>query len=622
LLLRAKVDRRTSLSEDGSLAGRSLEPWLNESATLIEALRAGSRDFADSLDGPTTVFALLRAERLGVAVIDRRGALLSVNAAWTQAFAEVPLDREVLAEVIAEGGRRTVLIDHGLAATGRSTALYAAAPLARGWTLPPEATASVNDDRAAAVVIVVGALSASQVLENVCAAFGLTDLQTRVAIGLVRTGDVRGAAQLAGVSYQTARKVAFDAMRRVGAPRITGFIERLVRLSFGVWPEGEAGAAELTDIWGLTPRQASLALRVAEGLTRAEAASAAGISEATAKKELEVVFEVMGVRSAAALARAVTEARALALITDATHGEAQIEGDKVEPLGLFRRPDGSQVAYSDYGPRSGRPVLVLHSSSSSRPVPSRLVAALQAEGFRPLSLDRPGFGLTDPHPDRGWARTAPFDAAVDDVVLFLRHLKLDRIDVVARGGAQVAVAMARRAPEAMGRVLLVNPDPSSASHTRRRGPIGAVQEAYLRHPDLIEGIVRLIVANLSIDQSKRIILKAVEGSPLDMATFSDPRNLADYRRGFQMFATGRVTGYVAEQTAIARWTSPPLDNAAHWRVLLSRHDFLHDPARTHAVWREILPEARFEWVEGASRLMAMSHAGLVARTLAETPEAP
>lgn len=615
------MDRRTPFAADDSLPGRSLEPWLNESAALTEKLRSGSRDFAEGLDEPTSAFALLRAERLGAAVVDRRGEPLFANDAWRQAFAGSGVDAALLTEVITQGGRRTALIDHGETIAGRSTAFYAAAPLARDWTLPPEALASLEDSRAAAVIVVVGALSAAQVLTDVCSAFGLTDLQARIAIGLVRTGDVRGAAQQAGVSYQTARKVAFDAMRRVGAPRITGLIERLVRLSFGVWPEGEAGAAELTDVWGLSARQASLALRIAEGLSRAEAAAASGISEATAKKELEVVFGVMGVHSAAALARAVTEARALSLITDATHGEALLDSDRTEPLTLLRRAGGSQVAFSDYGPRSGRPVLILHSSSNSRPQPSRLVSALQAQGFRPLSLDRPGFGLTDPHPDKARGRADPFAAAVDDMRLLVEHLKLDRIDIIARGGAQVAVAMAREAPQLMGRVLLVNPDPSSASHSRRRGPVGAIQEAYYRHPDLIEGLVRLIVSNLSPEQSRRMILKAVEGSPLDMATFADPRNLADYARGFRMFATGRVSGYVAEQTAIGRWTSPPLTGVDHWRVLLSRHDFLHDPARTFAVWRDVLPGARIDWVEDASRMMAISHAGLVARSLADC-EAP
>lgn len=612
------MDRRTPLAEDATLPGRSLEPWINDSEALIAALRAGDRAFAEGLEGPSTVFALVRAERLGVGVLDRQGEPLFANEAWREAFSDTTVDGEVLAKVIAEGGRRTVLIDHG-ASAGRSTALYAALDLARDWALPEEALAVLADERAAAVVVVVGALSAAHVLADVCKAFGLTDLQTRVAIGLVRTGDVRGAAQQAGVSYQTARKVAFDAMRRIGAPRITAFIERLVRLSFGVWPQGEAGAAELADVWGLSARQASLALRIAEGLTRAEAAAAANISEATAKKELEVVFQVMGVHSAGGLARAVTEARALAVITDVTNGEAQLYSDRVEPLGLFQRPDGSQVAYSDYGPRSGSPVLVLHSSSASRPAPSRLVAALQAQGFRPLSLDRPGFGLTDPHPDRARGRADPFGAAVDDVRLFLKHLKLPRIDILGRGGAQVAVAMAGAAPELMGRVLLVNPDPASASHSRRRGPVGALQEAYMRNPDLIEGLVKLVVSNLSGKQSLRIMLKAVENSPLDAATFSDPRNLADYQRGFRLFATGRTAGYIAEQSAIHHWTCPPLSGAGHWRVLLSRHDFLHDPQRTFEVWREILPDARIDWVEDASRLMVMSHPDLVAKALADTP---
>jgi pimeloyl-ACP methyl ester carboxylesterase/DNA-binding CsgD family transcriptional regulator len=609
------VDRATRFLDDETLAGRSLEPWLHDHDALIAAIQSGSRSFADGLEPSGSAFALLRADRLAVTVTDRRGEPLFANAAWREAF-DRP-DADILAEVLAIEGRRTVRVGAPADEAPRSTLVYAAAALARDWSLPDEAVAALHRPEAAAAVVGVGVLSTAQVLSGACAAFGLTDLQTRVAIGLVRTGDVRRAAAEAGVTYQTARKVVAEAMRRVGVGRVAGLIERLVRLSFGVWPQGEAGAAELTDVWGLSARQASLALRIAEGFSRAEAAAAAGLSEATAKKELELVFEALDVRSAAGLARAVTEARALALITDATGDAALFEGDVLEPLALFHRPDGRQVAYSDYGPRSGRPVLVLHSSSASRSVPSRLVAALQARGFRPISLDRPGFGLTDPLTERP---RDPFEGALDDMLLLLERLGLPRIDVVARGGAQVAVALARAAPARLGRVVLVNPDPASADHGRRRGPVGAFQEAYLRHPDLIEGLVRLLITHLSPARSRRMMLKALEASPLDLATITDARNMADYQRGFRLFSTGRIGGYVAEQQAVAAWSTPPLAGAAHWRVLLGRHDFLHDPERTFTVWRAILPEARIDWVEDAARLMVMSHADLVAQTLAEAPD--
>lgn len=311
----------------------------------------------------------------------------------------------------------------------------------------------------------------------------------------------------------------------------------------------------------------------------------------------------------------------MALLTDATHGSVEAADDFIEPLSLFLRPDGGQVAYSDYGPRSGEPVLVLHSSSSCRPVPIRLVHALQAAGFRPMALDRPGFGLSDPPADRAVWRADPFAAAVNDVVLFARHLKLDRMDVVARGGAQVAVAMHRLAPELMRRVVLVNPDPPTDDHNSRHGPIGAMKEAFIRHPDLIEKLAATLAGWLGAGQGKRIIDRVVEGSPVDTAVMADPRNLADYMRGFRLFATGRVGGYVAEQTAMTRWSSPGLSGAGHWRVLIGSQDTMHHPPQVQAFWRAVLPDSLQHLVEDGGRFLAMSHAQLVASTLLQAPEA-
>jgi pimeloyl-ACP methyl ester carboxylesterase/DNA-binding NarL/FixJ family response regulator len=614
------LDQRTPFSEDESQAGRSLEPWISEHAALTASLRSGSREFAEGLDEPRAALALMRTDRLGAAVLDRRGEVMFSNARFDQAEARRLIEAGLVAEVLAGGPTRIDLPGEVAGATGRTVMAYGAVAQARGWIMPEAARAAAEQPEAAVVILAVGAASAGDVLAEVCGAFGLTDLQTRVAVGLVRTGDMRGAAKEAQVTYETARKSVAEAMRRVGATRLPAFIERLVRLSFGVWPQGPEGAAILSDIWGLSERQAVLALRLSQGMTRAEAAAASGMSLATAKKQLDIVFAALGVHTAGALARTVTEARALALLTDATQGEAHADEAVLEPLGLFHREDGGQVAYSDHGPRSGRPVLILHSTTTSRPAPSVLVAALQAEGFRPLTLDRPGFGLTDPPADRAAHRADPFGAACDDIARLCARLKIARIDILARGGAQVAVAMAGRNPGLMGRVLLVNPAPPAGVSSRRRGPIGAVQEAFHRHPDLIEPLARLLTGHLSLAGARRLMNRSLESSPLDMAVMADARNFSDYYRAFRMFATGRLSGYVAEHVALAGWTAPPLEGAAHWRVLLGRHDFLYEPERTHAFWSETLPGARLAFVEDGARFVVHSHAGLVARTLAQAPD--
>lgn len=561
----------------------------------------------------------MRTERLGGAVLDAAGRVLHANSRFIETGGVENIDADMVREVAVLHQSHTRVVD-GI--VERLAIAYGPPDQAGKWTLPADTRQAAARPEAVVVVLTVATVSMDLAVEDACRAFGLTDLQTRVAMALVRTGDVRGAGRLAGVTYETARKTVADAMRRVGAARLSGLIERLVRLSFGVWPVGRGGEAVLTDVWGLTPRQATLALRVSEGMTRAEAARAAGISEAVTKKDLDVVFDTLGVGTAAALARAVTEARAMALLTDATQGAVEAADDFIEPLSLFLRPDGSQVAYSDYGPRSGQPVLVLHGSSSCRPVPSRLVHALQAAGFRPLALDRPGFGLSDAPADRAAWRSDPFAAAVDDIRFFCRHLKLDRLDVVARGGAQVAVAIQIHAPELLRRVVLVNPDPPTHGAGPGQGPIGAMKEAFFHHPDLIEKLAATLAGWVGTGQGRRMVERVVEGSPPDTAVMADPRNLSDYIRGFRLFATGRVAGYVAEQTAMTRWASPPLTGASHWRVLVGAHDRMHHPPHVQAFWREVLPETVQHLVEDGGRFLAMSHARLIAEILLAAPDSP
>ncbi|MFN3856213.1 MAG: alpha/beta fold hydrolase [Caulobacter sp.] len=606
------MDRRTPFTSHPGLAGASIEPWLNDAVALQAAIRAGSTGFAEGLDEPLAAYALLRTERLAGAVLTRDGAVLLATPGFEGFLDGDSLDPDALADAL--GGRRRLVFAEDDDARWTAAA-YGSLARAREWTLPAAIAPGLDLPRASVVVLATPRASLDDALADACAAFGLTELQTRVSRALIETGNARDAAARAGVSYETARTVIGEAMRRVGAPKTTAFIERLVRLSFGVWPEGREGADILRDTWGLSPRQAALALRLAEGQTRAEAARASGMSDATAKKELEIIYLALGVRTAAALAARVAGAQALSLLTEATLGEAQTGGAGIEPLRLITRPTGGQVAFSDYGPRGGRPVLVLHSSSASRPAPTILVETLQAAGYRPLALDRPGFGLTDPMPDPDWRENA-FASAVDDIVLMLEALKLPRVDVIARGGAQVAVELHHRRPDLMGRVVLVNPDPPTVPEASRQGVLAAVKEAFFRHPQMIEGLARLFAAHLTPEAARRVLVRTLDNSPRDLAVMEEPRNYADYQRGFRTFSTGRVAGYVAEQIGLIRWTTPPLQGAGHWRVLLGAHDPLHDPATTLAYWRSVLPGARFDMIEDAARFIVFSHPGLVVEALA------
>jgi len=67
----------------------------------------------------------------------------------------------------------------------------------------------------------------------------------------------------------------------------------------------------------------------------------------------------------------------------------------------IRLPDGRGLAYSEWGDLAGRPVVLLHGTPGSRLICLDEDATLAA-GVRLLTMDRPGYGLSDP---RAWSRT-------------------------------------------------------------------------------------------------------------------------------------------------------------------------------------------------------------------------
>lgn len=554
-------------------------------------------------------------DRLSGAVLERGGRILAATPAF--AFNGEDLDRELAArEPQAGAGPRLVSL---FQADGRPQLIAAGDPdSAQDWVLPDTLREAAARPEARWVVLSAAQVRSHEAILDACRALGLTDMQSRLTAALVRTGDLRAAASEIGVTYGSAREAISIALRRVGLRRQSALVDRVVQLSFGVAPHDQQRDALLRDVWGLTPRQAGLAAAVAQGASRADAARAVGVSEAVAKKELVSIFLSLGVSSATELSVVLGEARALASLVKATRGGLAVAADRMEPLRLFNRPGGAGVvAVSDYGPAGGQPVLVIHNSSSSRPAPSVLVAALHELGFRPFSIDRPGFGLTDMRagdPD-------PFRAAVDDVRLVCERLKIDRFDVLARGGAQVAVHLADAAPELVRRVLLVAPDPPTSASAPGSPLLATVKAAFMANPGFIAPLARMFVSNLTVERLHDLVLRPFEAEGPDAEAMRDPRLFADFCRGITMFMAGRIEGYVREQAAMTAGAPlPPLATTAHWRVMIGARDPLHDPEETAEYWRAQLPDAEFLMTPDGGRFLALTHAKIVAYTLATAPE--
>lgn len=452
-----------------------------------------------------------------------------------------------------------------------------------------------------------------QQLSTFAADFGLSAAITRTVIALFTTGDVRKAAETTGIAYETAREYLEKARGIVGANNL----QRLVTMmGMGLGRTGEEAEESdqfLAVAYDVSERQMRIAGMIANGDTRAEVAVALGTSEALVKKEMAVVYAALDVSTAPALARSMIELRLLAIAASLGKDTDRFPEAAHRTLSIMSR-DGRPIAASDYGPRHAAPVLVLHSSMTSRPINRALVEALQNGGFRPISMDRPGFGETAVPPDcKG---EAYFALAAEDVVDLCTAMKWKRITIVTRGAAQIVLALHEAAPDLIDAAVVTNPDPDAASSSRRSGFLATMKRNFVKRPWAVALMARWFAQSLTYERASDNVLRSTAGCPSDREAMARPEHMADYYRALSCFRQGRLEGFVREQTALATIGRPGrVDGTDHFTLLVGEHDSIHDPGETMTYWREVLPDARVEMVEGAGRFMTYSHADVVVTAL-------
>lgn len=102
-------------------------------------------------------------------------------------------------------------------------------------------------------------------------------------------------------------------------------------------------------------------------------------------------------------------------------------------------PDGRQLGYAEYGDPDGAPVVFFHGWPSSRYQAAYLDPKARKRGLRILAPDRPGVGLSDRQPGRGFSNWP------DDVAAFVDALGIDRFAIfgISGGGPYTLATCAR-----------------------------------------------------------------------------------------------------------------------------------------------------------------------------------
>lgn len=596
-----------------------LREWLIDYDRILAELDRDPDGFAarfhdEVLQHDFTPSAIVDRVAMAIAVLDvgKRGSRFESEGV-TQALREA-IDWELAEHVALTGKSRLHATE---ADRWPAVVAYVALADAEGWDLPGIPADVLDEPQGERVIFVAQSEADSNAIVWACQAYAMTALETRAVVSALMVPTMKEAAEHAGISHDTMRQAISSATAKAGARNFPGLVQTISLLSMGIDPASRDREAVLMDLWGLTTRQAAVAALLAQGLSRRTTAHALSISEATVKKETEIVFANTAAESAADLSRRISAAYGMHVMAGASGGRVSWADRTIDPLRFISRRDGSRIAISDYGPRGGRPVLIVHSSMTARHPPRGLVRELAERGYRPITIDRPGYGLTEIEAVSDPALSQdPFGPAARDMATVMDALRIDRLDIIARGGAQAVLAFGALFPERVGSVVLVNPDAPSKRDDHRVGPIGAFKEFYLRNPWLIATAGHFLARQLNRRTAENMMRRSMQQSPPDLALLDNPEVVDDYYRALRPFGAGKLQGYVREQTYFAtRPTDAYRPDSHGWKVLISGHDTFSDPQDMLDYWSALLPDASVDMVPHGGRLLAYAEPGLIVEAL-------
>lgn len=608
--MRTKVVRLSDLLRARSPAGAPVELLLDSWAAVEDAVLADSgharEDFAAAADAlPPIAGAIADRRALAVAVMGARGQVCFADDGYVALFPESGDLRPLLKRALREGPVVGLVEGVGGAAF---TAWVGDAVAAARWPLGPEAAQALRAAPERLVVVVSAPSRSSELARRAARALDLTALEARLAEALLFAPNLEVAAADAGVGRETAR----DALRRInakaGVRRTPELIARLLAImcAAGDQPGGDEALAE--SAFGLTPAEARAATLIARGATAPEAAQALGLSPETVKTHMKSALNKTGAKGAKDLARLLVEARELVAVTSAAEPVLGDEGGGGR-LRIVAAMDGvRRVALIDYGPYDGEPLLVFHGAAAGRRIPDAFRQALIAAGLRPIVVQRPGFGLSDPAAG-DYAKTG-----ADDIAAVIDRLRLRRVRMLARDtGIPIALRFARDYPGLLSRATLLNPHPPIHVGDDRPTLAAGIQRHLLRNPDLVAAFAEFLRRQATTKLLEQILDKVFSDLPLDAEALRDPAVRAFLIRDIQALCARSVWGFASEHAAYANgWRPPEGLGEGDWTLLLSSGL----PGHVDPAWLGI-PDLRTTWIDGAGVLPQFTHPEVLANLIAE-----
>ena len=440
--------------------------------------------------------------------------------------------------------------------------------------------------------------------------FGLADSECQTLQQVLASHDIAELAARLGISPAGARKRVAALYRATGVSGLAGLQAQTTRLLTDEFVSDQQVEAGLQAVLGLTPAQAIVARLVSEGDDLPGIGVRLGLSAHTVRDHARAALEraaVPRLKDLAQVAGEIAAVHSIALGSDGLHHD---RGGLLDATRILRR-GRRQIGLADYGPGDGLPILICHGGMGTRRVGPELVAALQARGFRPIGIDRPGFGLSDPAP------ADHFAMAADDMAQALDALGIEQAVIAGRDGATpAALAFWQRhgARLAMGVLLAPRPPASRRSGNRL---VDRFARMAMGRPDVTNGLWRILRQRAGSALAGRFADRLFSGHPVDAALLAQP----DFRASMvaELLTSGirSGAGIIAEQSAYRDWQLAGGGPARRWLILLPDGDPLWGPsmAADRSAW-DVLGQTVWQRLDGAGRFAIVSHADAIAAAIA------
>lgn len=510
------------------------------------------------------------------------------------AFGASRATQDALAQLAARAsGRSRAFATVRIADGSLAVAVAGRGQQAAAWPLSEAMRAAMASPRATAI-LAFSQSDAAGLSGVVQAAFGMTPAEARLAAVLFRGSSVEQAAGALGISADTARKTVRALLRKTGTLRRAGLTARIAELLAGHYLRGRDRIDLIQEAFGLSGAEARVADAVAQGLTVREIAQQRQVSAHTVRAQLDAALLKTGVARAPDLARILVNLCALVSWTSCSEPRRQDQRDLIAATRIIPAPGGRRIAAADFGPPQGAPVLCFHPGLSYRWVRRRLREAFQEAGFRTISYDRAGCGLSDPQAGHA------FDAAAEDAALVLDRFKIHRTRIFAAfGGAGPALAFAARYPERVSEGVLLMPR-TLRSETTHPAALTRLWRSFSGQPAIGESFfeaVRLVAGSRLWRWLQAQVARSTAADRLTLR--DDAYNDERMSEIFASIARGIQGTVDMDRGYQAGWERPVLPPAIRWTVLSTA-------AQPHRAAEA--DDDGWAWLPGV-RLAAMAEAG-------------